>query len=426
MTTDKQVRRRRWLQGAGLLLALAVAGVVVTTLRAPAADRPKDGHWIAVQASPLVHQIGLVGKIEPQKTITLTAPFEGNVRAVLVEQGQRVEAGQSLLQMDPGLLEIQLRDALSAQLKARRTVQELQDWNNSPQVARARRSLRTSQMAVSNSERKLRESQNLFQRGIIPRNELDDLQQQLQTQRLDLVAAEGDLQQALDQGKGEYRQIADMELTNATVKYEALHKLLEGKNVLAPFAGIVVPPPGANSPQSSTANSTGPVQAGSRVSQGQVLFGLANIEQLKIVSKVSELDINQLHQGQSVEILGDGFDGERLDGSVDIVSSLALPNDAPGGSAQFPVTLSVPKLTREQLQRVRLGMSARLTIITYRNDQAIILPAAAIQRTDKGLLVDYREAVDQPVKRLPITTGQATQEGVEVFGLQPGFVRLVE
>ncbi|MGY2287577.1 efflux RND transporter periplasmic adaptor subunit [Pseudomonas gingeri] len=426
MTTDKQVRRKRWLQGAGLLLVLAVAGVVVTTLRAPAADQPKDGRWIAVQASPLVHQIGLVGKIEPQKTITLTAPFEGNVRAVLVEQGQRVDAGQSLLQMDPGLLEIQLRDALSAQLKARRAVQELQDWNNGQQVARARRSLRTSQMAVSNSERKLRESQNLFQRGIIPRNELDDLQQQLQTQRLDLVAAEGDLQQALDQGKGEYRQIADMELTNATVKYEALQKLLEGKNVLAPFAGIVVPPPGANSTQNSTANNAGPVQAGSRVSQGQVLFGLANIEQLKIVSKVSELDINQLHQGQSVEILGDGFDGERLNGSVDIVSSLALPNDSPGGSAQFPVTLSVPKLTREQLQRVRLGMSARLTIITYRNDQAIILPAAAIQRTDKGLLVDYREAVDQPVKRLPITTGQATQEGVEVFGLQPGFVRLVE
>ncbi|MGY2221193.1 efflux RND transporter periplasmic adaptor subunit [Pseudomonas gingeri] len=426
MTTDKQVRRKRWLQGAGLLLVLAVAGVVVTTLRAPAADQPKDGRWIAVQASPLVHQIGLVGKIEPQKTITLTAPFEGNVRAVLVEQGQRVDAGQSLLQMDPGLLEIQLRDALSAQLKARRAVQELQDWNNGQQVARARRSLRTSQMAVSNSERKLRESQNLFQRGIIPRNELDDLQQQLQTQRLDLVAAEGDLQQALDQGKGEYRQIADMELTNATVKYEALQKLLEGKNVLAPFAGIVVPPPGANSTQNSTANNAGPVQTGSRVSQGQVLFGLANIEQLKIVSKVSELDINQLHQGQSVEILGDGFDGERLNGSVDIVSSLALPNDSPGGSAQFPVTLSVPKLTREQLQRVRLGMSARLTIITYRNDQAIILPAAAIQRTDKGLLVDYREAVDQPVKRLPITTGQATQEGVEVFGLQPGFVRLVE
>ncbi|QXI25580.1 efflux RND transporter periplasmic adaptor subunit [Pseudomonas vanderleydeniana] len=426
MTTDKPLRRKRWIQGAGLLLTLVVAGAVVTTLRAPAADEPADGRWIAVQVSPLVHQIGLVGKIEPQRTIILTAPFDGNVRAIDVEQGQRVESGQTLLQMDPGLLEIQLRDALSAQLKARRAVQELQDWKNSPQVSRAQRTLRSAQMTVGNSERKLNESQKLFERGIIPRNELQDLQQQLQSQRIDLTAAEGDLQQALDQGKGEYRQIADMELTNATVKYEALKALLDGRNVVAPFAGIVVPAPGSSGPQNASSNNSAPVQTGSRVTQGQILFGLANIEQLKIVSKVSELDINQLHQGQSVEILGDGFDGERLSGSVDIVSSLALPNDAPGGSAQFPVTLSIPKLTLEQLQRVRLGMSARLTIVTYRNDQAIVLPAAAIQHDAKGMVVDYREAAGQPVKRVPVKTGQATPDGVEVFGLQPGFVRLAQ
>src|SRR5450830_1006004 len=425
MTTDRTTRRKRWLQGGALGLVVVAAATVIG-YRAPAADQPKNGQWIPVQAAPLVHQIGLVGKIEPQKTITLTAPFDGNVRAVLVEQGQRVESGQTLVQMDPALLEIQLRDALSAQLKARRAVQELQDWNNSQQVARARRSLRAVEMSVGNNERKLRESQALLQRGIIARGELDDLQQQLQTQHLDLAAAQGDLQQALDQGKGEYRQIADMELTNTTVKYEALRTLLEGKNVLAPFAGIVVPAPGATSPPGSTTTSSGPVQNGSRVTQGQVLFGLANIEQLKIVSKVSELDINQLHQGQSVEILGDGFDGVRLDGAVDIVSSLALPSDAPGGSAQFPVTLSVPKLSKEQLQRVRLGMSARLSIITYRNERAIVLPPAALQHVDNGLVVEYREAVGQPVKRVAVTTGQATPEGVEVFGLQPGFVRLLE
>ena len=101
-------------------------------------------------------------------------------------------------------------------------------------------------------------------------------------------------------------------------------------------------------------------------------------------------------------------------------------NDAPGGSAQFPVTLSVPKLSKEQLQRVRLGMSARLSIITYRNERAIVLPPAALQHVDNGLVVEYREAVDQPVKRVAVTTGQATPEGVEVFGLQPGFVRLLE
>ncbi len=405
------------LLGAVLLLLLGAAGLA---LRSPASDPATAAEqWLAVKPDALVHQIGLVGKIEPDTTVTLTAPFDGNVQANLVEQGQRVEAGQVLLRMDPATLEVQLRDALSAQLKARRTVQEMQDWDNGPTVSRARRSLRTAEMTAGNTQRKLTESENLFQRGIIPRNELDDLKQQTQQQQLDLASARSELQQAIDQGKGEYRQIADMELTNATVKYEALLKLLEGQEVKAPFSGIVVAPPGNTSPQGG-GNNTAPVQSGSKVSQGQVLFGLANIERLKIVAKVSELDINQLHQGQAVEVLGDGFEGERLTGSVSVVSGLAIASDSQG-SAQFPVTLSIPRLTPQQLQRVRLGMSARLTIVTYNNAQALVIPSQAI---GPDMTVEYRETLDKPVERVKVKTGQSTAQGVEVFGLKPGFVKI--
>ncbi|WP_282397754.1 HlyD family efflux transporter periplasmic adaptor subunit [Pseudomonas sp. PS01298] len=400
-----------------LIVLLAGAGLA---LRNPTEGPATTGEqWLAVKPDPLVHQIGLVGKIEPDTTLTLTAPFDGTVQANLVEQGQQVEAGQVLLRMDPAILEVQLREALSAQLKARRTVQEMQDWDSGPTVSRARRSLRTAEMSAGNTQRKLTESENLFQRGIIPRNELDDLRQQTQQQQLDLASARSELQQALDQGKGEYRQIADMELTNATVKYDALHTLLEGKELKAPFSGIVVPPPGNNATQGGGGNNA-PVQAGSRVNQGQVLFGLANIERLKIVAKVSELDINQLHQGQAVEVMGDGFDGERLSGSVSVVSGLAISSDGQG-SAQFPVTLSIPKLTPQQLQRVRLGMSARLTIVTYNNEQAMVIPSQALQA---DMTVEYRAAMDKPVERVKVTTGQSTPQGVEVFGLKPGYVKI--
>ncbi|WP_321847731.1 efflux RND transporter periplasmic adaptor subunit [Pseudomonas paraveronii] len=414
MTTNQ-----KRLLAAGLIVLLAGAGIAVQSHRSAAEPLNTAEQWLAVKPDALVHQIGLVGKIEPDTTLILTAPFDGNVQANLVEQGQRVDAGQVLLRMDPALLEVQLRDALSAQLKARRTVQDMQNWDNSPTVSRARRSLRTAQMSAGNTQHKLTESENLFQRGIIPRNELDDLKQQTQQQQLDLIAARDELQQALEQGKGEYRQIAEMELTNATVKYDALYQQLEGKEVKAPFSGIVVPVPGSGNAAQGAGNTNAPVQAGSKVGQGQVLFGLANIERLKIVAKVSELDINQLHQGQAVEVMGDGFDGERLSGSVSVVSGLAIAGDTQG-SAQFPVTLSIPKLTPQQLQRVRLGMSARLTIVTYNNAQAIVIPSQAIQ---PDRTVEYRPAMDKPVERVTVTTGQSTPQGVEVFGLKPGFVK---
>ncbi|MHC8286717.1 efflux RND transporter periplasmic adaptor subunit [Pseudomonas sp. XS1P51] len=406
--------------GIGVAL-LVVSGIAVDRFQASGTCQPNAEQWVSVQSELLVHKIGLVGKIEPHRNVILTAPFEGNVQAKLVEPGQRVEKGQTMLSMDPAFIQIELRDALSAQLKARRAVQEFNDWTNSASVARARRTLRTSELSMNNLQRAFRDSQTLFDRGIIARNELDDLNQQIQTQKLELLAAQSELQQILEQGQGEYRQIAEMELKNASVRYETLLTLLDDQHVLAPFTGVVVP---AGTSQPSGTNSTGPVQAGARVGRGQVLFGLANINELKIATSVSELDVNKLHPGQEVEILGDGFEGDLLRGTVRTVGSVAERDEESSGSATFSVTLSIPELTHEQSQRVRLGMSTRLTIITYRNDEAIILPPEAILLEGQDRIVEYREGVDQPIKRMPVTTGRSTLKGIEVFGLSPGLVRL--
>ena len=400
-----------------MLIALIGAALIVKKV---AIAPPPAPQWVSVQTKPMTLHIGLVGKFEPIQTIVLNAPFEGVIQSLEAEQGQWVQKGQALLSMDPTLIELQLREALSGQLKAQRTVHELNNWENGTQVTRARRALRTADISLSNLEGRLRENRHLFERGIIARNELDELEQQTKLQRLERSSAQNELNALLDEGKGQARQIAEMELTNATVKYDALQTLLEGKEVKAPFSGIVVPAPGSTSSAQSGGNSNAPVQAGSKVSQGQVLFGLANIERLKIVAKVSELDINQLRQGQAVEVMGDGFDGERLTGSVSVVSGLAIASDSQG-SAQFPVTLSIPTLTPQQLQRVRLGMSARLTIVTYNNDQAIVIPSQAIQA---DMTVEYRAAMDKPVQRVKVTTGQSTPQGVEVFGLEAGLVRV--
>lgn len=96
-----------------------------------------------------------------------------------------------------------------------------------------------------------------------------------------------------------------------------------------------------------------------------------------------------------------------------MVSGLAIATDSQG-SAQFPVSLSIPKLTPQQLQRVRLGMSARLTIVTYNNAQAIVIPSQAI---GPDMTVEYREAMDKPVERVTVTTGQSTAQGLRCLGL---------
>ncbi len=323
MTTDRFsfLRRPALPLAAGLAVVAALAWLV---LAGGTAKRTEGERWVAVRAAPLVHQIGLVGRLEPGRVVTLAAPFAGNVEALLVEPGQRVAEGQELLRMDTREIAVQVREAQSALLKARRTLQDLRDWERGEDMARVRRALRSAQLAQSSTERKLRETRELFQRGIVPRNELDDLEQQASQQRMDLEAARREVESTRAKGQG--RESPDR-------RNGPGQRQREIRDAAGPagwpygaraFAGIVVAAPGLAGEQGSRE----PVQAGSKLGQGQALFGLASVERLKVSAKVSELDINQLREGQAVEISGDGFEGTTLAGVIAALGGQALPGMA--------------------------------------------------------------------------------------------------
>ncbi|WKC35553.1 efflux RND transporter periplasmic adaptor subunit [Ectopseudomonas chengduensis] len=419
MTTKRKHWRLPRLMITGLALLAGIAALSFQ-MQPRATAEPPSGQWLAVQPSNLEHRIGLVGRIEPARTISISAPFGGNIANNFVEPGQRVIKGERLLSMDASELEVQVRDALSTLLKARRTVRELQDWEAGQEVSRARRALRSVQMGLDGNEQKLKDTRSLHERGIVARNELEELERQTQLQRLDLQAAEAELQAVLERGRGEYRQIAEMELANAEVKHSALSRQLASGDILAPFSGIVVQAPGISAEEAAK----GPVQTGSRVSQGQPLFGLASIEGLRVIARVAELDVNQLKEGQPVDVTGDGFDGQHLQGKVMVVGGQALGGSVPGGSSQFEVVVSIPELDEAQMRQVRLGMSAKLSILTYHNPDALVVPSAAMRRAGDKWLLDYRSAPEHPVSVVEVEAGRSMPDGLEVFGLEPGYVRV--
>ena len=113
-------------------------------------------------------------------------------------------------------------------------------------------------MGLADTERKLAETRSLLDRGIVPRLEVDALDQQARQQRLDLASAQAELTSTLARGQGENLQIADMELTNATAKHGDLAAARERRTIKAPFAGVAV-----NVPGPAIAAPMAPVQVGS-------------------------------------------------------------------------------------------------------------------------------------------------------------------
>lgn len=68
-------------------------------------------------------------------------------------------------------------------------------------------------------------------------------------------------------------------------------------------------------------------------------------------------------------------------------------------------------------------MSARLVIVTYRLESGLALPAEALHRDDEGnTTVEFREEMNEAPQRLNVKPGRAVPQGVEVFGIGPGYV----
>ncbi|MFJ5335005.1 efflux RND transporter periplasmic adaptor subunit [Pectobacterium sp. CHL-2024] len=412
-----QLRRRHLI----VLLPIVALGMLTWLLagRANEQESAPQGQWLPVQPQLLENQLGLVGRIQAAKQTTLAAPFEGIIREVLVREGQRVEQGQTLLILDPGQIEIQLRQAEAEVLKTQREVQSLRQWEQSAEVSRARRAVSSARSTFSNTQANLRDTQALFERGIVARMEVDTLKQQIHAQEQDLIAAQEELRTVLARGNGEDRKIAEMELTNAQVRYQTLATQVERQTVKAPFSGFVVRP--------ATPDNGKPVviQPGLLVSQGAPLFGVIAQDRFQVATRVEETDLHQLQEGMVVNVTGDGFAGQTLTGKVVSIDMQADAAEMSGSGAYYDVVVSLDTPLADLRQNIRLGMSARLAIIVYRNEHGIAVPAQAVQTDEDGrAYVVYRPTADTPSKKINVTLGKTVAQGVEISGLEAGEVQI--
>lgn len=394
---------------AAVLAAATLAGAGGAAWLAGGQAPAGSGGTLVVTARPLVSRLAVVGTIEPGTTFAIAAPFDGTVKEKLFDYGGRVDKGQVLLVMETGDMEVRLREAQAAALRAGRVAAELKDWNNSPDVARARRALLAAKQALEDTRRKAAETRTLLDRGIVPRLEWEMLDQQIKTLELQHEAAKQDLDSTLEKGSAGHRHIATLELDNARARQSDLERQLEGAAIEAPAAGVILRPVLNASAQAAAA----PVEVGSRVTRGQPLFAVAGLERLSVSAKVDEVDVNRLAEGQAVAVTGDAFGATTLDGRITRISAQAIPSAA-GHGAAFAIAVEV-RPSPEQLRRIRVGMSSTLTITLYENPHALVVPPDALRPGEDGPTVLVLDSGQTQPRQARVTVGQAVEDGIEIL-----------
>ncbi len=395
---------------------LAVFGVAAWTWQSSgsgaelAQDLPGGVLTLTATTQAVSARIAVVGVLEPGANVSVVAPFDGTVRERLFRYGGAVTRGEVLLRMDRGEVQTRLREARAGEIRARQKVDELRNWAQGFEVARARRTLAGAEFETANLRARIGQSAMLLGRGIIPAEEHRNLLQQQRNQELQLQAAQQDLAATLARGDELNLRTAELELANAETKLEEVEADLRNAELLAPVSGVVLTPP-----ETSGAGQRAPtIEVGTRVGRGQAMFSIGDLASFLVRGQVDEIDVNSVRPGQSVSVTGDAFAGEVLTGSVATVAAQASGESGAmsRGMPSFAVTIAIADLTAEQRARLAVGMSASLSIITHQRDDAVVLPPQAVRDEDGARIVRVREGA-RIVSR-PVVLGISTPEGVEI------------
>ncbi|KJE33992.1 hypothetical protein UF64_16260 [Thalassospira sp. HJ] len=215
-------------------------------------------------------------------------------------------------------------------------------------------------------------------------------------------------------GDQDDRFLSQLELQNAEAALQELDQQLNNTRIEVRFSGIVVRPPVEDNSSLPTS-----LDVGTRVTKGTALFSIANTSRFVVTGSVDEIDVNRVKPEQHVIITSDVFPGQEIVGRVASVSAQASQDENGSRIPSFKVTSAFSVDDKILHQSIRIGMSARMTIETYANANAIIIPPSAVIRSAEVHQVKIRREGQEMA--VGVVLGKAFPSGVEVLsGLQKG------
>ncbi|MFQ4137853.1 efflux RND transporter periplasmic adaptor subunit [Nodosilinea sp. PGN35] len=390
-----RLRLRRWWVVPLATLPLAIA-VGVRQLNQPAAG-PALAAALPVEVITLTPVTAYrverqyTGEIVAQRRSALGFEQGGTVVALLVKEGDRVAAGQPLARLDTRSLETQRQQLVAQRDQAVAALNELQNGPRPQAIAAATAAVGDleQQLALAITQRDRRA--DLYARGAISREELD--QQTFGTGALAsrLAAAQSELDELLVGTRPEQIAAQAARVRQLEAAIQAVEVDLSKAVITAPFGGRI---------------SDRLVDEGVVVSGGQTVLQLteggATEARIGVPAGVDRLALGSVH---TVEV------GDRPFAAT--VTALLPELESTSRTVTAVLALDTPA-------DLTLGQTARLVVSDTQPTAGFWLPATALVQGEQGLWSVYvarGEASAATVARQPVEIVHTDGERVLVQGL---------
>jgi len=349
------------------LVGIAVVVVILVLVNLKA----RQQRALPVQAEEVVGRditmvISASGSIRPKRKVDISASNIGKVTKVAVKEGEYVEKGQFLLQIDP----VELESAV-AQIEAMHEAAKANERQAAAQAAQAK----------SDYER----AKTLLEGGYRTTQEVDAAKT-----NYDVAAAR---LEAVIQDIAQYR--ANLE--------SARHSLKE-VTIIAPMSGIVTR---RNAEEGEIAI------MGTLNNLGTVLLTIADLSTIETEIEVDETEVTHMKLGDKAKVTLDAFPDTSFTGEVTEIGNSPIVSGA--SATQQGVDFKVVITILDTIPKVRPGLSADAEITVAEAKGTPAIPIQSLTARRKRDLKGYKAAADSTNADTTKTgTGETEVEGVFV------------
>lgn len=179
-----------------------------------------------------------VGYVEGE--YVLLAPIENaEVRSLSVRRGDAVQAGDQLAMLEQADAQIAVAQAEAALAQSRAQLADLKLGRRPEEIAVIEAALRSAEAQASEARRVVARTQELHQRGIATRADLDRAATSLETAEAAVGKAKADLEVARLPARSEAITAAEYQVEQAQAALEQARWRLSKRRITAPAAGRV-------------------------------------------------------------------------------------------------------------------------------------------------------------------------------------------
>lgn len=390
-----------WLIGAVVVLLI----FIMVGRSAGWIGKPKELEVELAKAKKvtIIEKVSASGTVQPVTEVKIAPEVSGEIIELLIEEGDSVRKGQTLVKIRPDTWESQLERAEASLSQQHANLEQ------------SKSNLLRSQATFTRAKAEYARQETLFKQQVISEADWQLAKQNFEVAKNDVASAE----QAVEAARYVIRS-TQASLSEARENFRKT-------TVVAPMHGVV----------SKLIVKNGERVVGTATMAGTEMLRIADLNVMEVRVNVNENDIVRVHVGDTAIIDVDAYSADKREfkGVVTLIANTAKEKVSEDAITEFEVRILILKSSYEDLVKAgnrfpfRPGMTASVDIMTTTKPNALSVPLASV--TTRNPEEANKEEGNEPESNARQTSDQnRPQKKVEdktvVFINENGVAKMVE